>query len=474
MGYTYTPTYYSSLQDTITSLCKSILPFNLKGRRPPLPDQKLAKRHADSLKWQQNSFHRILHLMALHNEGIVPETDVIAFRTHMLDTLISAPKDQEPAGVVRDKLLFMQELFYAKCISADEYHSSKRPLLQRLAVQGVELDCRDVIVRCPTMSSEEEWSVIDLRDKEPPPPSAEKEKHRTPIKSFIGSAASWKGKGAKKDSAKKGPLGSLDVNAMDPSRPSMENPFWIRGQHGDKSSILMPESSPLVPIKTEKGKRKTFQDLFWREKQEENENRDPMGAKKQWGLDGLKKWKRGGGGDDESTAPYLLPGERSNNASSIACTLVASPIGQGPDTKRIKKKMHTDGSASDFIIDKVLGDNIKKELCRIQSELCAKNQNLNFTDEQMEAISVRLPVDKADLNNFFPKAWCDRYGDIVLDVVRKEFKDHVGEMETLRSAASDRKHEHGGAEKWVAFEEKDENLHLNLFSQKQNTLNPFQ
>ncbi|XP_042419300.1 uncharacterized protein LOC122007839 [Zingiber officinale] len=469
MVYSYTPTYYSSFHDTITSLCKSILPFNLRGGRQPLPDQKLAKRHSDSLKWQQDSFHRILHLIALHNEGIVPEIDVVAFRAHMLDTLIAAPKDLEPAGVVRDKLLFLQELLYAKCISAEEYHSSKRPLLQRLAVQGVELDFRDVIVRCPTMSSEEEWSVIELRDKEPMPPSAEKSKHRTTIKSFISNAASpWTGKGENKDlsfpKTTKGPLGSVDVN--------------------DKSSILMPESSPVVPVKADKGKRKMFHDMFRRENHDQDENRDPLIAvteekpvrstKKQWGLEGLKKWKRGGGGrEGDSTTSFLPTVERSDDASSIACTLVASPIGQGPDTKRIKNKIHFDGSASDFIIDKVLGDNIKKELCRIQSELSTKNQNLDFSEEQIEAISTKLPVDKADLNKFFPRSWCDRYGDIVLDVVRKEFKDHVGEMEAIRSGARD-KHDDGSCgEKWVAFGDSDEAFHPNLFSRKQNSLNPF-
>lgn len=108
MAYAYTPTYYSSFHDTITSLCKSILPFGLKSRRPPLPDQKLAKCHSDSLKWQQDSFHRILHLMGLHKEGMVPESDVAAFCTHMLDTLIAAPRDPDPPGVIRDKLLFLQ------------------------------------------------------------------------------------------------------------------------------------------------------------------------------------------------------------------------------------------------------------------------------------------------------------------------------------------------------------------------------
>lgn len=51
----------------------------------------------------------------------------------------------------------------------------------------------------------------------------------------------------------------------------------------------------------------------------------------------------------------------------------------------------------------------------------------------------------------------------MLDVVRKEFKGHVGEMEALRSSARD---EHGSAEKWVAFQEKDDSFHLNLFSHK--------
>nr|CAD1823112.1 unnamed protein product [Ananas comosus var. bracteatus] len=130
--------YYSSFQDTITSLCKSILPFGFKNRRLTA-DQRLAKRHSDSLKWQQESFHRILNLIGLQREGIAAEAEVAAFRAQLLETLIVAPpkdQEQEPAGVIRDKLLFLQELLYAKCISAEDYHSSKRPLLQRLAVQG--------------------------------------------------------------------------------------------------------------------------------------------------------------------------------------------------------------------------------------------------------------------------------------------------------------------------------------------------
>lgn len=63
------------------------------------------------------------------------------------------------------------------------------------------------------------------------------------------------------------------------------------------------------------------------------------------------------------------------------------------------------------------------------------------------------------------RSWCDRYGDVVLDVVKKEFKDHVGEMETLRNAAKER---NSNSARWVAFEDNnDENSHPNLFFHNQ-------
>lgn len=109
MVYSYTPAYYSSFQDTLTSVCKSILlPFSLKKNRRLTGDQKLAKRQSDNLKWQQESFHRILNLIGLQKEGIVPESEVSAFRSHLIDTLIASPSEQEAVGVVRDKLLFLQ------------------------------------------------------------------------------------------------------------------------------------------------------------------------------------------------------------------------------------------------------------------------------------------------------------------------------------------------------------------------------
>ncbi|XP_043698892.1 uncharacterized protein LOC122649714 [Telopea speciosissima] len=484
MVYTYTPAYYSSLHDTITSLCKNILPFSFKKRRLLASEQKLSKQQSENLKWQQESFHRILNLIGLQKEGIVPESEVSGFRSHLLDTLIASPANQEQPPILRDKLLFLQELFYAKCISEEEYHSSKRPLLQRLAVQGAEIEARDVIVAGQISNSEEEWSVIDLKEDQclmdqESLPLKNKPKHRSPVKQIKGAASMINFVSPYKSGKSKGKGGTMEnfdpnIISTGSSANDTENPFWnMSSNESDTRSILMSESSPLHPIKaekdrisTDKARKKPFRTLFLKEHKEENRG-DPMpdpeeratkSAKKQWGFDGFKKWKRSHSEDE--TTPLSLGEKSDERASSNHCPLVSSPIGEGPDTKLIKKKIHSDGSASDFFIDKVLGENIKKELSRIQAELCTTNPNLQFSNDQIDAISTRLPVDKADLKKFFPKSWCDRYGEIVLDVVKKEFKDHVGEMENQRNVAREKQ---GSSGRWVTFEDNNENSHPNLF-----------
>lgn len=141
-----------------------------------------------------------------------------------------------------------------------------------------------------------------------------------------------------------------------------EKPFWEEGGGSvENLSVLMPESSQNVPVKEEKVKKKSFRTLFQKEQMEGSgkkertpaeEKRTPKSSRTPWGFDGLRKWKRSNW-EDEATTPYLPPGERSDDASSLPCALVPSPVGEGPDTKRIKKKMHPDGGASDFFIDKV-------------------------------------------------------------------------------------------------------------------------
>ncbi|CAJ1944730.1 unnamed protein product [Sphenostylis stenocarpa] len=481
----YTPTYYSTLQDSITSLCKTILPFSFKKRPLPAAEHKLSKLQSDNLKWQQDSFHQVLNLMGLHKEGILAESEVSAFRTHLLDTLIASPPEQEHPVILRDKLLFLQELLYAKCISEEEYHSSKRPLLQRLAAQGTQIEARDVIVAKTKElkeNSEEEWSVIDLKDEKC---SVNKENAGCKSRSNQGSAKKQIkgaasvfgfGKGGK-NGTEKSIFDSLSLSAKN------ENPFWdaqTKGTQSEGGSILMEESEPPEAVKESSGldklKRKPFRTLFHKEQKErhggggEQDQRSGKLVKKQWGFEGFKKWKRNES-EDETSLPL---NERSDNEAYSAS--FGKTLWEGPDTKLIKKKLHSDGSPSDFFIDKVLGDKIKKELSRIQTELSSTNPHLKFSNDQIEAISTRIPVDKAELKNFFPKSWCDRYGDVVLDVVKKEFKDHVAEMENMRNVAREK---HSNSRRWTTttFDD-DENIHPDISGHRNNSvrssnINPF-
>lgn len=111
MVYSNAPTYYSTLHDSITSLCKTILPFSFKKRCLLSAEQRLSKLQSDNLKWQQESFHQMLNLMGLHKEDIIAETEVSAFKTHLLETLLapSSPEQQlDHPLILRDKLLFLQ------------------------------------------------------------------------------------------------------------------------------------------------------------------------------------------------------------------------------------------------------------------------------------------------------------------------------------------------------------------------------
>uniref|UniRef100_A0ACD5XZ61 Uncharacterized protein n=1 Tax=Avena sativa TaxID=4498 RepID=A0ACD5XZ61_AVESA len=321
MVYTYTPTYYSGLQDTIASVCKSI--FSRPGRRLTA-DQAAARRHADALKWQQESFHRILHLSALHREGIVPAADVQAFRASVLAALAAPPSPQNPdhPPILRDKLLFLQELLRAKCISPAEFNAAKRPLVQRLAALGVAVDCPDADAG---RSSAEEWAEIDLRDPPAPPAAADKPKHKA---SFV---SPWKSRGGKKDQdAARPPLAPVDQN--------------------HHASVLMAEISPAEALpsagKPEKGKRRHLTAMFGGENKEpaadgaeEEKSAAKSRKKSSWGFDGLKKWKKAGGGgcsneDAVAASECALP-----RSSYSECRLEASPA--VPDAKRAKKKLHS-------------------------------------------------------------------------------------------------------------------------------------
>ncbi|KAJ3678407.1 hypothetical protein LUZ60_002210 [Juncus effusus] len=398
MEYTYRPTYYSSIQHSLTSLYKSVFKSS---KRRLLTEEKA---HAETLKRQQEQFHKILHLTALCKEGIVSETEVSDFRVKLLESVSASPANQEAPCVIRDKLLFLQELLHSKCISEEEYHSFKRPLLQRLAIQGEKINSKDIIfgsqeiseatqkaTQKTTQVDEEEWSVIDLQDPIKENNSVEKPKHKNPLKQLI-------------------------------------KPYHKSSKNKEKSENISSNSKNETAAQSEKGKR-----------------RDREGSeRKGWGLEGFKKWKKGGGFEEDSEKPCLDRLDRSD-------------------------------LETDPVTDKVLGDSIKEELSRIKTELSAMNPKLNFSDEQVEAISTKLPTDKSDLKNYFPKKWCEMHGDNVLQVVKKEFKEHVSEIENARNnpdinIGNSHDYDYNGSNKdWVNFDDDSENFHPNIFSMGQQS-----
>ncbi|MCD7472559.1 hypothetical protein HAX54_013830 [Datura stramonium] len=326
-------------------LFATILPFPFKKggylRAAAGRSRGLSKQQSDNIKWQQESFHQILNLMGLCKEGILAESE---------------------------------ELLYANCISEEEYHSSKRPLLQRLAVQGAEIETKHVIVGSKKEATDDECS----REK-------------------------W----------------------WDCQQRTLFGILIQRGKDSETKSILMAESLP-------------------------NELKS---GKKQWGFDGFKKWKMNDS-EDETAHCHLMRNRTSAELTKIP-SLLLNLLGRSEC--QADQESCPNGAPSDFFVDKVLGDSIKKELSRIQTELGAKNSSVEFTDNQIEAISARL------------QTWCDRYGDVVLDVVRKEFKNHVGEMGGNLKGIT-REEEKQNSKRWTTFDdyEDDENCHPNLFAPQQD------
>lgn len=260
-------------------------------------------------------------------------------------------------------------------------------MLQRLAVQGAEIEARDVIVGAPKGKSDEEWSAIDLKDEQcliskESLNSKSKSKNGSAIKQIKGAASvfgfvSSQKNGKLKEDKGVHDLGKEQFGPIDPNFTSsassknelglsQENPFWnchVREKESETRSILMSsENLPQETAKAEKQsggdkvRKKPFRTLFQRDGQggggengSASEEREPKSGKKQWGFDGFKKWKKSDSEDE--TAPLSL-NEKSDGENYLG-KLVVSPIGEGPDTKQIKKKLHSDGSPSDFFVDKV-------------------------------------------------------------------------------------------------------------------------
>ena len=217
---------------------------------------------------------------------------------------------------------------YAKCITEEEYHSSKRPLLQRLAIQGAEIDARDVIVGSSKVnSSEEEWSVIDLKDEnslisKETSSSKNKSKQNSAmkqikgVKSVFSFASSNKNGRNKEDFSREPILGTQKTcsfaNAKNELGISQENPFWdihMREKESDTRSILMAESLVKEPLSAQKQsggdslKKKPFRTLFQRQGNGGIEECEPN-SEERVSKSAKKKWKKSD--SDDETAPLSL------------------------------------------------------------------------------------------------------------------------------------------------------------------------
>ncbi|XP_074281229.1 uncharacterized protein LOC141606113 [Silene latifolia] len=464
MGYGYTSIFK---QDSISSICKSLLPFSTKKPSLAAAENKLSKQHSDYLKWQQNAYHEILNLMGLHKHGLLPSSQLASFRCNLLETLIASKGSHfEQPRLLRDKLLFLQELLYAKCISEEEYHASKRPLLQRLAVQGAELEATDVIVgvakdNCKEEEAEEEeWSTIDLRDDKNLMNSGSKNKSKNRTTAAMKHI---------KDKASNLGFGSFEKAGRNRGQKSIFDNAGLFGkenvQTDEEKSVLGDEKKRNAReidsvVLTENlgsnlGKIEGVQGRDEGKKAEKSKERNPKSGWKQWGFDGLKKWKRTPLQDETTTLP-LSEKSRYNGDNKEPCQVV-------------KDKVLSDVPPSTFIIDKVLGDKIKQDLLQIQTAM-SSNPNFKISDDQMDAICRELPVNKSDLMHLFSKSWCEQYGELVLDVVKKQMKEHVDENKYTRTATLERRQT--SSMRWTTFDQ-DENCHPNLFAAQNNQLSAF-
>ncbi|XP_020205263.1 uncharacterized protein LOC109790510 [Cajanus cajan] len=479
MVYSKAPTaYYSTLHDSITSLCKTILPLGLKKRGLVSADHRLWQLHSDNLKWQQDSLRQMLNLVALHNDDILSEADLSAFRTHLLHTLLASPPPQlHHPLLIKDKLIFLQELLHAKCISEGEYHSSRRPLLVRMTLEGGEIEGRDVMIagsKGTKQTSEEEWSEIDLKDEQCLMNKENSNSKKTSSKHARNQVVKAATSVFNFGSSNKHGKNSMEKSIFDSPTLHMHSPQSRIPSPSVCTQSELRHSKENNPFwdGPEKMKRKPFRTLFHRDKSKREGHggggdhgvEAEKSAKKQWGFDGLRKLKKSDPEDD--TVPLSL--NESSDSEAYLASYQLSSYGE----VSMKNKMHSNVSPSDFSVvdDKVLVDKIKKELPRIPTEMRSTNTNFNFLNDQKQTISTKLPEEKAELKNYNPKPWCDRYGGVVLDVVKK---DHVGEMKNMRN---DGEEKHENTMGWTTFED-DENLHPNLSVQdkslRNSSINPF-
>lgn len=240
---------------------------------------------------------------------------------------------------------------YAKCISEEEYHASKRPLLQRLALQGAEIEARDVIVGAQKQTSNDGWSEIDLKDEKwlgnQECKSNSKVKRTRGAPSVFGLVSSDKN-------------GKVKENDANNRSYNTANHSEINGGSDGFKSILMEESFPSAASVMDEKKSGGGKGRKQREQEgggggsglNQAEGREKLRpGKRAWVFDGFKKWRRNDSKDE--VAAFSSSVDERPDEEGYGGKLVRNPVGEGPDTRQIKRKLHPNGAPTDFFVDKV-------------------------------------------------------------------------------------------------------------------------
>lgn len=190
---------------------------------------------------------------------------------------------------------------------------------------------RNVIVGGKKEASNDEWSEIDLKDEDREFVSTSKSavKRMKGAASVFGFVSSDKSEKLKED--------GVDNRVLNGGSDERGNGL---------KSILMEESlqSPACVVGEKKngcGKGKT---AMLRAAVERGREKVKLG-KRGW-ADGFKKWRKNESKDEE-VAPS------SSLKEGYGGKLVSNPVGEGPDTRQIKSKLHPNGAPTDFFVDKV-------------------------------------------------------------------------------------------------------------------------
>ncbi|KAH9569180.1 hypothetical protein CY35_03G118700 [Sphagnum magellanicum] len=422
-------------------------------------ENRRAGQQADNLVWQQEAFHKILKLQGLLKEGLICKAELQLCRKEILQVVAAVHPDGEWANFTRDKLLFLQDLLREGCISEAEYHATKQPILSRLAEQGAELDSQDFVMLVS-----------------PPPPSGtvghDAPDCRASLITALEAVATASQKSSNTNTEEYSPIKKMGppdstTTRKTPIKQVLEAMSRIKNNKANWGADTGPlREAPIPPVGRWILRKESLKEVVGKvvyahvpviDQDDDEEamyaaspvkklSASPSLGHRRMGdmLSGLVRKLQGESVlpneaysplNTEEESPQLDEDGKIPQTSVLDTRVLREGSnGQGPDTVKLKKKVDTRGPPTNFFIDKVLGDNIKAELTRIRAEMSESSPGQTFTNEQIEAIATRLPVDKVELQRFFPKSWCDRYGDVVLEVVHKEFKDHVGEMENQRKA----------------------------------------